>query len=123
MQFELQHSQYHENYTHTTYEIVLVDGEPAGRLYVSRWENELRIVDIALVPEFRGRGVGGGLLRELLDEADAAGKRVTIHVERENPALELYRRLGFAVKEEVGGLYLLLERAPGSSTRRPPGSA
>jgi ribosomal protein S18 acetylase RimI-like enzyme len=109
MQFEAQHRHYHENYTATTYEVVLVDGEPAGRLYVARWERELRIVDIALLPEFRGRGIGGGLVRELIEEAGAAGKPVTIHVELENPAMSLYERLGFARKEEVGA-YLLLER-------------
>ena len=89
---------------------MLVDGEPAGRLYVARWKKELRIVDIALLPEHRGRGIGAELLRELLEEADAAGKPVTIHVERENPAMGLYQRLGFSPKREVGP-YLLLERA------------
>ncbi len=109
MQFAAQHRHYHENYTDTTYEVILVDGEPAGRLYVARWRRELRIVDVALLPEHRGRGIGGSLLRELLDEADAAGKPVSIHVERENPALGLYRRLGFEPVEE-NGPYLLLRR-------------
>lgn len=111
MQFEAQDRHYRENYTDTTYEVILVDGQPAGRLYVARWRDEIRIVDIALLPEHRGRDVGGGLLRELIAEADAAGKPLTIHVERTNPAMTLYRRLGFAEKDEVGP-YLLLERPP-----------
>jgi ribosomal protein S18 acetylase RimI-like enzyme len=111
MQFEAQHRHYRDNYTDTTYEVILVDGEPAGRWYVGRWEDELRIVDIALLPEFRGRGIGGELIGGLLAEGDASGRRVTIHVERENPALSLYTRLGFAAKEE-NGPYLLLERLP-----------
>jgi ribosomal protein S18 acetylase RimI-like enzyme len=89
----------------------MVDGEPAGRLYVHRGDREIRIVDIALVPEHRGSGVGTSLLRDLLAEADAGGKSVTIHVERMNPALRLYERLGFSVAEDKG-VYLFLERPP-----------
>ena len=89
----------------------MADGEPAGRLYVNRGRSEIRIVDIALLPEHRGNEIGTALLRDLLAEADAAGKRVTIHVERLNPALGLYDRLGFSVAEDKG-VYLFLERPP-----------
>jgi ribosomal protein S18 acetylase RimI-like enzyme len=89
--------------------VVLIDREPAGRLYLNRGDSEIRIVDIALLPEHRGKGVGSALLRDLLAEADAHGKRVTIHVERMNPALRLYERLGFSVAEDKG-VYLFLER-------------
>ena len=91
--------------------MILVDGEPAGRFYVHRGEREIRIVDVALLPEHRGNGVGTSLIRDLLAEADASGKSVTIHVERLNPALRLYERLGFAVAEDKG-VYLFLERPP-----------
>jgi ribosomal protein S18 acetylase RimI-like enzyme len=74
-----------------------------------------RIVDIALLPEQRGKGIGTALLRDLLAEADGTGKRVTIHVERLNPALRLYERLGFRVAEE--GVYLFLERPPATCKR------
>jgi GNAT superfamily N-acetyltransferase len=110
-QFEAQDEWYREHYAEATFDVVLVGGEPGGRLYVHRDESEIRIVDIALLPEHRGGGVGTALLRDLLDEADATGKRVTIHVERFNPALRLYERLGFAVAEDKG-VYLLLERLP-----------
>jgi predicted GNAT family acetyltransferase len=69
-------------------------------------------VDIALVPEFRNAGIGTALLRDLLAEGAAAGKRVSIHVERFNPALRLYARLGFRQVEDKG-VYLLLEWTPG----------
>jgi ribosomal protein S18 acetylase RimI-like enzyme len=108
-QFDAQDRWYRENYPHATFEVVEVDGEPAGRLYLHRGEREIRIVDIALLPEHRGNGVGTSLLRNLLAEADATGKRVTIHVERLNPALRLYERLGFSVAEDKG-VYLFLER-------------
>jgi len=110
-QFDAQDRWYHEQYAGASYEVVLIGGEPGGRLYVHRGEHEIRIVDIALLPEQRGNGVGTSLLRGLLAEADAAGKRVTIHVERLNPALRVYERLGFSVAEDKG-VYLLLERPP-----------
>jgi ribosomal protein S18 acetylase RimI-like enzyme len=89
----------------------VIDGEPAGRLYLFRGDREIRIVDIALLPEHRGNGAGSSLLRDVLAEADAGGKRVTIHVERANPALRLYERLGFSIAEDRG-VYLFLERPP-----------
>jgi len=109
MQFDAQHSHYREHYTDTAFDLILVDGEPAGRLYVGRWERELRIVDIALLPEHRGKGIGGRLLADLLAEADASRRVTSIHVERENRAMSLYRRLGFEPVEEVGP-YFLFER-------------
>jgi ribosomal protein S18 acetylase RimI-like enzyme len=113
MQFSAQDRWYHEQMPQASYQLVLVDGERAGRLYVDRREDEIRIVDISLLPEHRGRGLGTTLLRELLAEADEAAKRITIHVERFNPALRLYERLGFAQIEDRG-VYLLLERPPAS---------
>lgn len=109
-QFEAQ-SQAYASYRDTTFDVVLVDGEPAGRLIVARWPEELRVVDIALLPQFRGRGVGEELMRSLLDEADQRGVKASIHVERFNPAQHLYTRLGFRMVAETG-VYLLLERPP-----------
>jgi ribosomal protein S18 acetylase RimI-like enzyme len=108
-QFDAQDAWWRENYARANFDIIVVDGEPAGRFYVHRGETEIRIVDIALLPEYRGDGIGTRLLHELLDEADAARKRVTIHVERMNPALRLYERLGFSLAEDKG-VYLFLER-------------
>ncbi len=110
-QFNVQDRWYREHYATASFDVVMVDREPCGRLYVHRGGAEIRIVDIALLPEHRGKGVGSALLRDLLAEADAAGKRVTIHVERFNAALRLYARLGFKVAEDKG-VYLLLERQP-----------
>jgi len=108
-QFDAQDAWWRESYKGASFDVVVVDGEPAGRLYVHRGASELRIVDIALLPEHRGSGIGTALLDNLLAEADAAGKSVTIHVERMNPALRLYERLGFALAEDKG-VYLFLER-------------
>jgi ribosomal protein S18 acetylase RimI-like enzyme len=110
-QFSAQSQWYEQHYVGASRSIVLLGGEPCGRLYVLRGGAEIRIMDIALLPQHRGRGVGGALLRDVLDEGDRAGKAVTIHVERFNPALRLYERLGFSVAEDKG-VYLLLERRP-----------
>ncbi|MDX6481054.1 MAG: hypothetical protein QOG85_1564 [Gaiellaceae bacterium] len=110
-QFDAQDAHYREHYDPATFDVIEVDGEPVGRLYVARWEDEIRIMDIALVPAHRGRGIGSALLRDLLDEGARSGKRVSIHVEMNNPAVRLYERLGFAPIEERG-VYLLLEATP-----------
>lgn len=122
-QFAAQSRHYAEHYADASYDVVVVDGAPAGRLIVGRWPRELRIVDVALLPDFRGRGVGSQLLAPLLAEADARGVPTTIHVEQQNPARRLYRRLGFVPVEEVGP-YHRFERPPGgagSSDAGPPG--
>jgi GNAT superfamily N-acetyltransferase len=112
-QFAAQHAWYQEHYAGATFDVVEVEGEPAGRLYVARWERELRLVDVALMPAHRGRGLGASLVREVLAEAASAGKPVTIHVERMNRALRLYERLGFTLLEDKG-MYLLLAWRAGS---------
>jgi ribosomal protein S18 acetylase RimI-like enzyme len=113
MQFRAQSQDYAANYPDAAFEVILVDGAPAGRLYVDRRPDELLIVDIALLPEHRGSGVGGALLRDLQAEAAAAGKPVRIHVEHLNPALRLYERLGFR-RIDDGGIYLLMEWTAGT---------
>src|SRR5438105_2871111 len=85
-QFEAQDAYYREHYHPASFDVIEVDGEPVGRLYVARWEDEIRIIDIALLPEHRGAGIGTQLLERLLAEGDEAGKRVSIHVEAHNPA-------------------------------------
>jgi ribosomal protein S18 acetylase RimI-like enzyme len=115
MQFEAQDAYYREHYDPATFDVVEVDGEPAGRLYVARWEDEIRIIDVALLPEHRGRGIGTSVIRALLDEAAASGKRVSIHVEKHNPARRLYERLEF-VEAADRGLYVLMQTTPRAPT-------
>ncbi len=111
MQFEAQHTYYEEHYAEADFLIIEEEGDAVGRLYVARWDDEIRIVDIALLPPHRNRGLGSRLLKDLLEEGAAAGLPVRIHVEKFNPALRLYRRLGFTeVKDR--GVYLLMEWTP-----------
>lgn len=115
-QFEAQHRQYQEGYPDASFDVVLVDGVPAGRLYVACGADELRIVDVAILPAFRNRGIGTMLIAEIQADAIRAGKAVRIHVERFNPALRLYARLGFAPIADRG-VYLFLEWTPTESAR------
>lgn len=112
MQFEAQHAYYQEHYADASFEVIEVGGIPAGRLYVHRRPAEIRLVDVTLLPEFRGGGAGTALLRGLMAEAESAGKPLTIHVERYNPALRLYERLGFVASTADRGPYLFLEWRP-----------
>ena len=111
MQFEAQRRHYATYYPTAAHDVVLADGEPAGRLYVDRREDEISVIDIALLPEYRGRGIGTQLLTPILAEADAVGKKVSIYVEHRNRARRLYERLGF-VEVADQGVYALLERQP-----------
>jgi ribosomal protein S18 acetylase RimI-like enzyme len=110
-QFAAQDLHYRAHYEGATLDVVEVDGEPAGRLYVHRGERDIRIMDIAMAPEYRGRGIGSKLLSGLIDEADRSGRKLSIHVEQENPARALYERLGFLPAGEHG-VYVLMERPP-----------
>jgi ribosomal protein S18 acetylase RimI-like enzyme len=106
-----QHQYYQENYAGADFDLILRDGTPAGRLYVARWPEEIRIVDIAILPAHRNAGIGTSLLRDLLSEGAATGRRVSIHVEQFNPARHLYQRLGF-VQVAEHGVYLKMEWSP-----------
>lgn len=116
MQF-LAQSRAYAAYENAIESIVLASGVPAGRLYVDRRGDEIRVVDISLMPQFRGHGIGTALLRELMVEADLRQQRLCMHVEQYNRALRLYNRLGFVLKANRG-MYLYLERQPVSVTGR-----
>ena len=108
-QFSAQRGHYREHYRDARFDVIERQGEAIGRLYVLRRPDDIIVVDIALMPEHRGQGLGGGLMRALLDEAAAAGKSVSIRVQLYNPALRLYERLGFQTKGEDDGLYRPME--------------
>lgn len=115
MQFAAQDAQYRQHNPHGSFDVIEVDGTPAGRLYVDRRPGDLRIVDISLLPQFRGLGVGGWLLARLMDAAAAESRIVSIHVEIHNPAAALYARLGFEVVAERG-VYRRMEWSPPCAT-------
>lgn len=110
-QFTAQHQYYREAYHDASFQVILLDGKEAGRLYVWESDRQIRIVDIALLPEFRNQGIGTTILRGLITKADISGRILSIHVEAYNPALNLYKRLGFIQKDQTG-IYFYMERPP-----------
>lgn len=113
-QFGAQTQYYREQRPRAVWQIIVIEGQDAGRLVVDRRASEHRIVDIALLPAFRSRGVGGDILRGLQRSAAADGCLLSIHVERNNPARSLYERLGFLPAGEAGEVYQLMEWRPGA---------
>ena len=112
-QFALQQQHYSEKYPAAAHDIIMVDGRAVGRLYVARLDQEIRIVDITVLPAERNAGTGSYLVQHLLDEAKGAGKVARIFVEEFNPSLRLFERLGFSVSAQQG-FHLLLEWTPGT---------
>jgi ribosomal protein S18 acetylase RimI-like enzyme len=102
MQFRAQHTHYQHHHSGADWLVTMRAGEEIGRLYLERTPHEHCIIDITFLPQHRGHGLGDALLRDLQDEAAAAGKAVEIYVEKFNPAMRLYRRLGFRTEEDAG---------------------
>jgi GNAT superfamily N-acetyltransferase len=107
MQFAAQHRYYRDQYPQATYDVVQLNDRPIGRLYVNRGDREIRILDVAILPEYRNAGIGTGLLKDLLDEAAQTSKPVSIYLESFNPSLRLFERLDFNRKEATDILFLL----------------
>ncbi|HET7113063.1 MAG TPA: GNAT family N-acetyltransferase [Pyrinomonadaceae bacterium] len=111
-QFERQEEEYKQRYPDARYDVILVDGVPAGRMWVGVDDKQIRLLDIAIVPEFQNRGVGTQLLRQLMVEAKQANKtlRHMVFVLNDN-AHRFYERLGFVTIEDLGG-YKHMEWVP-----------
>ena len=77
--------------------ISLEEGTPVGRYLLQKIQDSWRIVDLAILPKWRGQGIGTRLLEQLARQASAEGLALTLRVEKNNPALRLYTRLGFAI--------------------------
>lgn len=89
--------------------------QPIGRLLLSCLNEEIRLVDVALLPEFRGQGLGAALVGWVQAQANTEGKVVRLHVAPENPARRLYERLGFALVEDRQSHLLLEWQAPNAN--------
>ena len=114
-QFQAQHHHYTTYYPEAEWLVVEQGGAAIGRLYIEEWPSQIRIIDIALLPEAQRKGFGAALIDDVARRAVAAGKKVSIHVEKNNPAMGLYRRLGFTAVEDKG-VYDLLEWDPEGHT-------
>lgn len=112
MQFDAQQNYYQQKYPTADHDIIHLHETPLGRLYVARLEEEVRIVDITLLPQHRGRGIGTHLLTELMNEATNKRLPLRIYVETFNPSLKLFERLGFTQTAQHG-MHLLMQWPPG----------
>ncbi len=101
-QFEAQYLSYRQLYPNAEYLVIEVKGEPVGRLYLNRNDDEFQLIDIALLSEFRNQGLGSLLIQSILEEAEQNNTPVRLHVEVNNPASRLYERLGFTTVENSG---------------------
>ena len=109
MQFQGQRQTYLQNYPDALDWIVLMDGDPAGRLCVNSADEHIAILDIELMPERRGQGIGTLLIRDVIAKAGSEAKSVRLSVARENVrAFRLYERLGFTTVSD-GELYIEME--------------
>ena len=112
MQFNAQRQHYRKAYQNTQFLIIESNGKRIGRLYLSRMEDQIRIMDITLAPSSRGQGIGSNLIREVQDEARSAGLAVTLHAEKLGQMAKYYERLGFEVIEEKEAHFFMKWVAP-----------
>jgi len=110
-QFQAQRSYYQAHYADAEQYVIEQAGQPIGRAYLLWTDTHLQIIDLALLPEACGRGIGGELLGRFLKRVDREGLSAGLHVESYNPAQRLYFRHGFEVVGE-NGVYLKLRRHP-----------
>ena len=109
MQFNAQLRDYLARFPRSEQLVVLADGTPAGRLWVNGSKDEIRLLDIALLPGYRNTGIGTLLLKHLQKEARVTGKPLRHSVHKDNlDALRFYERLGFKVVEDFG-IHTLME--------------
>jgi len=107
-QFRAQDAHYRVHFPAAEYHVVQSEGHDVGRLSVDHRMDELHLIDLAILPDFRGKGIGTTLLKDFQRQAAAANIPLTIYVERYNPALRLYQRLGFQQVQDEG-IYLLMK--------------
>jgi len=107
MQFKAQQQDYQKRFPDRDHRVILLGDLPIGYLHLATSDDEIRILDVALKPEHRNKGLGARLMTDLLKQATEAHKCVRVYVERFNPALRLFERLGFACAADIGTHYLL----------------
>ncbi len=111
MQFQARSAHYAAQFPHGEVRVIERDGAPVGSLHTDRAGHDLRLVDIAIVPEQRGAGLGTEILRGVMEDARALGRRVVLHVDAHNRAARLYARMGFT-ETANDGVYRRLQWSP-----------
>jgi len=111
MQLDAQHVHYRGQYPAAEYLVILMNGDAVGRVYLAQTADEIRILDITVLPEKRGAGIGTAIVEALKPVAEATDKQLGIYVESFNRSLVLFERLGFVRSGENGYSYLMRWRA------------
>lgn len=111
MQFAAQQMHYQTYHPEASHDLILLNDQPVGRVYIDRADSDIQILDITILPEYRNGGIGTPIIKELQAEAAREGRALTIYVENFNRSLGLFERLGFTkIRDE--GIYFLLEWRP-----------
>lgn len=106
-QFQAQHQHYTTKYPHGSFQTIEFEGEKIGRLYLCELEDEVRIIDLTILPDFRGKGFGSEILTDVLSKAT---KPVRVYLENFNRFKLLFESFGFRMIRDEG-LYQLWECA------------
>jgi ribosomal protein S18 acetylase RimI-like enzyme len=107
-QFTAQVLHYQGTFPEAVHQVIVADESPVGRLYIGRFDGEIRILDLTVLPEHRNAGIGTAILLEILKESEKTGIPVHIYVESFNPSLSLFERLGFR-RADISGIHFLME--------------
>ena len=109
MQFRAQTMSIRLEHPDAERKIVLVENSPVGRLIIDGAGDHIEVIDVALLPQYRGHGIGTSLLRGVLAQADRMGRAIMLHVEKQSRAVRLFDRLGFVICGDVG-MYFAMSR-------------
>ena len=116
MQSAAQLTEYKTKFPGARFQVIIYNEKNACRFYTCENENDIRLLDITILPEFTGKGIGTNLLHRLIQRSNKVQKKISLHVIASNPALKLYQRLGF-VRIKNDGLNYYMEREPGDHSR------
>ena len=111
MQSTAQLAEYKTKFPGARFQVIIYNKKNAGRFFTGENETEIRLLDITLLPQFRGKGIGTDLLQQLKERSNNIQKKISLHVEATNPILKLYQRLGFIYIKNNGRHYYM-ERQP-----------
>jgi GNAT superfamily N-acetyltransferase len=109
MHFRAQSMSIRLDHPHAERQIVVVEAEPVGQLIIDESNRHIEVIDVSLLPHYRGHGVGTNVLRGVLSHADRVGRAVRLHAEKQSPAVRLFERLGFTISGDVG-MYFAMSR-------------
>ncbi len=113
MQSMAQHADYKTRFPDTIFQVIIFNKKNAGRFYTCETDDEIRLMDITVLPAFRRKGIATFLLKELIKRSDSVQKKISLHVDPVNPAMQLYLHFGFKHIRNNGRLYYM-ERSPES---------